>query len=72
MGDIIDNIENVEEVKTMFIESVQKYKKKVFQEGIRKNTVDTAINMLQMGMTVEVIAKVTGLSPEEIEGLRLN
>lgn len=88
MGPIIDKMANVQEVKTMFIDSVEEYKEKIIQEsmekgmqkgkqkwfeqGMYKKAIDAAVKMLQMGMAIEVISKVTGLSREEIEELRLN
>ena len=38
-------------------------------EGTKKNQIKTAKKMLNMGMSIDLIAEISGLSKEEIEGL---
>ena len=40
------------------------------QEGRQKGIVETASNLLQMGLSIEQIIKATNLSKEDIEKLR--
>ena len=40
------------------------------EEGIKQEKLNTAKKLLQKGMTLSKVAEITGLSPEEIEGLR--
>ena len=46
--------------------------KKGKQQGIKENQIITAKNMLDIGLTIEQIVKVTGLSIEEIKKLQKN
>ena len=39
-------------------------------EGIKENQIETAKKMLNMGMSIDLIAEISGLSKEEIEALR--
>lgn len=39
-------------------------------EGEQKGKIETALNMLDMGFEVVIIAKATGLSEEEVRSLR--
>ena len=39
-------------------------------EGIKENQIKTAKKMLNMGMSIDLIAEISGLSKEEIDGLR--
>ena len=39
-------------------------------EGTKKNQIRTAKKMLNMGMSIDLIAEISGLSKEEIDGLR--
>ena len=39
-------------------------------EGIKENQIETAKKMLNMGMSIDLIAEISGLSKEEIDGLR--
>ena len=38
-------------------------------EGTKKNQIETAKKMLNMGMSIDLIAEISGLSKEEIKGL---
>lgn len=40
-----------------------------FADGAHQNKLETARNLTEMGFAVEVIAKATGLSIEEIKSL---
>ena len=40
------------------------------EEGIKQEKLNTAKKLLQKGMTLSEAAEITGLSSEEIEGLR--
>jgi predicted transposase/invertase (TIGR01784 family) len=39
-------------------------------EGIKENQIETAKKMLNMGMSIDLITEISGLSKEEIDGLR--
>ena len=41
------------------------------QEGIKKNSLDTAIKAIEIGLDNDAIKKLTGLTEEEIEVLRI-
>ena len=38
-------------------------------EGIQKGKIETAKNLIELGLSIEKIAKATGLTEEEIERL---
>ncbi|MBO5132636.1 MAG: hypothetical protein J6C20_06130 [Paludibacteraceae bacterium] len=40
-----------------------------YAKGIKENQIETAKKMLNMGMSIDVIAEISGLSKEEIKGL---
>ena len=44
--------------------------KEGMEAGLKEGKRETAMNLLQMGMSADVVAKATGLSAEEIEDLR--
>ena len=41
-----------------------------YAKGIKENQIKTAKKMLNMGMSIDLIAEISGLSKEEINGLR--
>ncbi len=43
---------------------------KGLQKGMQKKAVETAINFLNMGMSVEVVAQGTGLTIEQVKDLK--
>ena len=47
-------------------ESIQKG----MEEGMEKKSLETALKMLDDGLSVDVVAKYTGLSEEAIQGLK--
>ena len=50
---------------------VEDGRKQGIQEGIKKNSLDTAIKAIEIGLDNEAIKKLTGLTEEEIEVLRI-
>lgn len=50
---------------------VEDGRKKGIQEGIKKNSLDTAIKAIEIGLDNDAIKKLTGLTEEEIEVLRI-
>lgn len=50
---------------------VEDGRKKGMQEGIKKNSLDTAIKAIEIGLDNDAIKKLTGLTEEEIEVLRM-
>ena len=44
--------------------------KEGMKAGLKEGKRETAMNLLKMGMSADVVAKATGLSAEEIEDLR--
>lgn len=43
---------------------------KGLEKGMLQEKLNTAKKLLQKGMTLSEVAEITGLSPEEVEGLR--
>ena len=41
-----------------------------YAKGIKENQIETAKKMLNMGMSIDLITEISGLSKEEIDGLR--
>lgn len=41
-----------------------------YAKGIKENQIEMAKKMLNMGMSIDLIAEISGLSKEEIDGLR--
>jgi predicted transposase/invertase (TIGR01784 family) len=41
-----------------------------YAKGIKENQIEIAKKMLNMGMSIDLIAEISGLSKEEIDGLR--
>ena len=41
-----------------------------YAKGIKENQIKTAKKMLNMGMSIDLITEISGLSKEEIDGLR--
>lgn len=72
MSDTIDRLKNMEEVRTMLTTALKEHEEKHELIGIKKGMLEAALNMLKLGMEVEVITKVTGLSVEEIKKLKQN
>jgi len=84
--DIVVELKELEEVRTMLRSSLEKYSKKLINEGIKKGMqkgiqkgiekgilqtkTKTALALLKENMTVEKIAEITGLSIKEIEKLK--
>lgn len=69
MGDLQDQVDNLKdpmEVRTMFSATLEKYGEKCKLEGKK----EIAQEMVQMGMPVETIVRVTGLSLEAIRGMK--
>ena len=50
---------------------VEDGRKKGIQEGIKKNSLDTALKAIEIGLDNDAIKKLTGLTEEEIEVLRM-
>lgn len=76
LAEIIDKLNNIEEVKTMFIESVKEHEKKYeqigMQKGEKKGLLKTAKRLLAMGAEYQFIVDATGLSLDEIKRLQEN
>lgn len=65
--EIQDKIEDIQGVKTMFETRLKEYGGRLKKEGKKED----AINMLADNLSVEKIAKYTGLSISEIKSLRV-
>jgi predicted transposase YdaD len=50
-------------------EGMEKGKAEGLAQGIRENQLSTALKMLKLGMTIEEISEITGLTNEEIGNL---
>ena len=50
-------------------EGMEKGKAEGLAQGIRENQLSTALKMLKLGMTIEEITEITGLTKEEINNL---
>jgi predicted transposase/invertase (TIGR01784 family) len=72
--DIVIELKEIEEVRTMLRSSLEKYSKKLINEGIEKGILQTktktALALLKEKMTVEKISEITGLSVKDIEKLK--
>lgn len=84
--DIVIELKEIEEVKTMLRSSLEKYSKKLINEGIEKGMqkgiqkgiekgilqtkTKTALALLKEKMNIEKIAEITGLTVKEIEKLK--
>jgi predicted transposase/invertase (TIGR01784 family) len=69
--DEIDFEEMLEEAKVKIAaEARAKGLAKGHAEGKKENQIETAKKMLNMGMSIDLIAEISGLSKEEIDGLR--
>ena len=53
-----------------FEEMLEEAKVKIAAEAQKKNQIETAKKMLNMGMSIDLIAEISGLSKEEIKALR--
>jgi len=53
-------------------EKIEEGIQKGIQKGIQEATKKTAINLLKMGMTEEIISQATGLSIEQIKEIARN
>jgi predicted transposase/invertase (TIGR01784 family) len=76
--DLVEEIKNIEEVKTMLRSSIKKMSKKLIAEGMEKGIEKgmekgikkTAKALLKENMPLKKISEITGLSPEEIAKLK--
>ena len=69
--DEIDFEEMLEEAKVKIAaEARAKGYAEGYAKGIKENQIETAKKMLNMGMSIDLIAEISGLSKEEIDGLR--
>lgn len=68
--DIVVELKELEEVRTMLRSSLEKYSKKLINEGIIEGKRQTATALLKDKMPVDKIIKITGLSIKEIEKLK--
>ena len=53
-----------------FAEGLAEAHAKGLAKGIKENQIEMAKKMLNMGMSIDLIAEISGLSKEEIDGLR--
>lgn len=64
------------EVKTMFTTALKEHEEKHEQigmkKGVKQERAQNAAMMFQMGVKMDIITAVTGLTAEEIEQLKLN
>ena len=78
----IERVHSMREVKAMFGTKLQQYGERVAQEaakrarregrqeGVEEGLETVALRMLDQGRPVEEISEITGLSKEQIDGLR--
>ena len=65
-----DRISMIHESERKGLEQgIQRGKQEGFKEGLHQKAVETAKNLLTIGLSMEDIAKATGLSREEVGGL---
>lgn len=55
-----------EEVQSMLIRALEREKKEIFRKGKLEGKIEAAKNLLAEGLSIEFIARVTGLSKDEI------
>ena len=53
-----------------FAEGLAEARAEGYAKGIKENQIEMAKKMLNMGMSIDLIAEISGLSKEEIDGLR--
>jgi predicted transposase/invertase (TIGR01784 family) len=63
-------IEDEIDFEEMLEEAKVKIAAEAHAEGIKENQIETAKKMLNMGMSIDLITEISGLSKEEIDGLR--
>ena len=69
--DEIDFEEMLEEAKVKIAaEARAKGHAEGYAKGIKENQIETAKKMLNMGMSIDLIAEISGLSKEKIKALR--
>lgn len=69
-SDLVDEIRQLKEVKSMLRTTVQKIAKENRLEGKLEGKLEIAQNLLKEKMPVKKIAEITGLVPEEIKKLK--
>ena len=63
-------IEDEIDFEEMLEEAKVKIAAEAHAEGIKENQIETAKKMLNMGMSIDLIAEISGLSKEKIKALR--
>jgi predicted transposase/invertase (TIGR01784 family) len=63
-------IEDEIDFEEMLEEAKVKIAAEAHAEGIKENQIETAKKMLNMGMSIDLITEISGLSKEEIDGLQ--
>ena len=58
------------ELEDQYPELFEKYRNRYIEEGIKKNRIDTAKNLLSLGADMSLIEKATGFSEEELLSLK--
>jgi len=67
--ELVQEVQGIDEVKSILRTSLKKYGKKLNREGYIEGKLETAKALLKKKMPVKEISDVTGLSIEEIKKL---
>ena len=59
-----------EEEVAMLVEEIRKEKQQMYEQGLKQGKLDIAYAMLLKGLSIPLIAEITGLSKEEIETVK--
>ena len=63
-------VQRAEEHEIAFAEGIEQGKSLGLAEGSRRKALETAKNLLAMGLSIENIVKATGLTVQEVESAR--
>ena len=68
-NEIISSVNSLKEVKDMFAQALKKQQREWFKMGMEKGMANTVSNLLNEGMDIKKVSKITGLSVEKIKKL---
>ncbi len=68
--ELVEEIKELSEVKSMLRTSIKKYGEKLVQEGKLEGKLETAANLIKEKMSVKKISEITGLSEKEIKRIK--
>ena len=67
----VNNISNNRKRKVMTVfETIEQDNKRIFNNGKKKRNIEIIKNMIKENLPIELISKVTGISPQEINKMK--